>query len=86
MSSSRFEMIRAVLKPPVRLVAITFGDERPARARYDDEFASLDEAYAGFREKMPLGRWTVWLRGSGGQIIGVDSQLWEKAMGKTVKG
>jgi len=85
MSSSRFEMIRAVLKPPVHLLAITFGEERPAKSQYDIEFLSLAEAYAGFREKMPLGRWTVWLKGASGQTIGVDSELWERAMGKTVK-
>ena len=78
-------MIKAVLTPPVHLLAITFGEERPAKSQYDIEFATLEDAYAGFRKKMPFGRWTVWLRGSGGQVIGVDSQLWEKAMGKTVR-
>lgn len=86
MSSPRFEMIRAVLKPPVHLLAITFGEERPAKPQHDIEFATLEEAYAFFRKEKPQGQWTVWLKGSGGQEIGVDSQLWEKAMGKTVKG
>jgi hypothetical protein len=44
MSSSRFEMIKAVLKPPVHLLAITFGEEHPAKSRYDIEFATLEEA------------------------------------------
>lgn len=86
MSSSRFEMIRAVLKPPVHLLAITFDETRPAAPQYKEEFNSLEEAYAFFREKMPYGRWTVWLKGASGQGLGLDSQLWEKAMGKTVKG
>jgi len=86
MSSPRFEMLRAALKPPLRLLAVTFGEERPSRPQYDIEYATLEAAYAGFREKMPFGRWTVWLKGAGGQAIGVDSQLWEKAMGKAVKG
>lgn len=85
MSSSRFEMIKAVLTPPVHLLAISFGEERPAKSQYDIGFATLEDAYTGFREKMPFGRWTVWLRGSSGHVIGIDSQLWEKAMGKTVR-
>ena len=85
MSSSNFELIKSTLKPPVHLLAITFGEERPAKEQYDIEFATLEEAYDAFREKMPYGRWTVWLKGAGGQTIGVDSQLWEKAMGKPVK-
>jgi hypothetical protein len=86
MSSTRFEMLRAALKPPLKLLAITFGDERPSKPQYDIEFATLEDAYAGFREKTPFGRWTVWLKGAGGQAIGVDSQLWEKSMGKAIKG
>ena len=79
-------MIQKVLTPPVRLLAITFGDERPAKAAFDIEFATLDEAYAFFREKMPTGRWTVWLKGSTGQTFGLDSRLWEKSMGMAAKG
>jgi len=86
MSSSRFELIRDTLKPPVHLLAITFGEERPSKSQFDIEFSILEEAYDAFRQRMPFGRWTVWLKGVGGQTIGVDSRLWEKAMGKPVKG
>jgi hypothetical protein len=86
MASSRFEMLRAALKPPLRLLAITFGEKRPSKAHYDLEFATLEAAYAGFREKMPYGRWTVWLKGYGGVTIGVDSRLWEESLGKKASG
>ncbi len=78
-------MIGAVLKPPVHLLAITFGEERPANPQHDIEFATLEEAYAFFRKEKPSGRWIVWLRGASGQGLGLDSQLWEKGMDKPVK-
>lgn len=85
MSSYSYEMVRDILKPPVHMLAITFDNERPSRAQFDLEFATLEEAYDAFREKMPYGRWTVWLKGAGGKTIGLDSQLWEKVMGKRAK-
>ena len=85
MSASGYEMAKSVLKPPLRLLAITFGEERPAKSQYDIEFATLEEAYAFFRKEKPSGRWIVWLRGASGQGLGLDSQLWEKGMDKPVK-
>jgi hypothetical protein len=85
MSASGYEMAKAVLKPPVRLTAVTFDETRPAAPQYKEEFNSLEEAYAFFRKEKPSGRWIVWLRGASGQGLGLDSQLWEKGMDKPVK-
>ena len=72
------ELVNELLKPPIRLVAITPGTlPEEAGIRYREIFNSIDDAYAYFRQKMPEGRWLLWLQGSDGETISVDSQAFE---------
>jgi len=74
---SSYALANQLLKPPVRLLAVNAGAPPLGRGQYDESFDSIDAAYAFFRQKRPEGRWTLWLQGSDGQMIGVDSQAWE---------
>ncbi len=74
---SSYELANELLKPPVRLLAVNAGDPPLGRGQYGESFDSIDAAYAFFRQKRPEGRWTLWLQGSDGQVIGVDSQAWD---------
>lgn len=73
-----YELVKELLKPPIQLVAVTPGTI-PEGSQFDELFDSVDAAYAFFRQKRPEGRWTLWLQGSDGQMMGLDSQKFEKA-------
>lgn len=73
-----YQLVKELLKPPIRLVAVTPGTI-PEGSQFDEVFDSIDIAYAFFRQKRPEGKWTLWLQGSDGQMIGLDSQKLEKA-------
>jgi hypothetical protein len=73
------QLVRESLKPPVQLLAVSPGTlPKEAGIKYEKTFDSVDDAYAFFRQERPEGRWTLWLRGSDGQMMGIDSQRWEK--------
>ena len=75
-----YELVKKLLKPPIRLVAATPpGFSLPEKGQYEEAFDSIDTAYAFFRQKRPKGRWILWLQGSDGLMIGLDSQKLEKA-------
>ena len=80
-----FDIVKSILKPPLRITAITPEMVRPVKPQYDECFSSLEEAYAFFRKKRPKGRWIVWVQGSDGQEVPLDSKKWEEAMRKKRK-
>jgi len=63
-------------------MGITAGTSRLVKPQYGESFSSLEEVYAFFREKRPESRWLIWIQGSDGQGIGLDSKKWEEAIGK----
>ena len=73
-------LVRELLKAPMCLVAITPGYIPPLRVSFGcpGPFSTLEEVMAAFRRKRPEGRWLVWIRGVDGEMVGVDSQTWEK--------
>lgn len=77
-----YELAKSLLKPPLRVVGITAGTSRPVKPQYDESFSSLEEVYAFFRKKRPEGKWLVWIKGSDGQVLGLDSEKLEEAIGK----
>lgn len=81
MARPNFELVKSILKPPLRVLGVTTEIVRPVKLRYDEQFSSLEEAYAFFRKKRPKGRWIVWIQGSDGQEMHLDSKIWEEAMG-----
>jgi hypothetical protein len=73
------ELVRELLKPPIELVTISPGTlPEDAVIKYGKVFSSVDDAYAFLKQERPEGRWTLWLKGVDGQVIGVDSKGWEK--------
>lgn len=75
-----YQLAKELLKPPIRLVAVSAGTlPEEAGIKYTKSFDSVDNAYALFRQEQPKGRWILWLKGSDGQMIGLDSQKLERA-------
>ena len=73
-----YELVSESLKPPLRLIAVTPpGFVLPEESQYPETFDSIDTAYAFFRQMRPEGRWILWLQGSDGALMGVDSKMWE---------
>jgi len=81
MERPNFELVKSILKPPLRVLGVTTETVRPVKPQYDEQFSSLEEVYAFFRKKRPEGRWIVWIQGSDGQEMPLDSEKWEEAMG-----
>lgn len=77
-----YELAKSLLKPPLRILGIVPGTSQPTKLQYDEHFNSLEEVYGFFRRKRPEGRWLIWIQGSDGQEIGLDSKKWEEAIGK----
>ncbi len=82
MATPDYEVVKLLLKPPLRVIGITAQTVRPAKQEYDEHFASLEEVYAFFRKKRPEGRWLVWVQTSDGQEMPLDSKKWEQAIAK----
>ena len=82
MTKESYELAKSLLKPPLRILGIVPGTSRPTKLQYDEHFNSLEEVYAFFRKKRPEGRWLVWIQGSDSQVLGLDSEKWEEAIGK----
>lgn len=79
-----YQLVKELLKPPIRLVAVSPpGFSLPGKGQYEETFDSIDTAHAFFRQKRPKGRWILWLQGSDGLMVGLDSQKLEKAKGLT---
>jgi len=76
-----YELVKEMLKPPLRVLGITIETVRPVKPQYDEHFSSLEKVYAFFRKKRPEGRWLIWVQSSDGQEMSLDSKKWEKAMG-----
>jgi len=81
MERPNYELVKMLLKPPLRVLGISAETARPVKPQYDEQFSSLEEVYAFFRKKRPKGRWIIWIRGSDGQETFLDSKKWEEAMG-----
>lgn len=76
-----YELVKLLLKPPLRVIGINVQTVRPSKPQYDEHFSSLEEVYAFFRKKRQEGRWLIWVQGSDGQEMPLDSKEWEEAMG-----
>ena len=73
-----YQLVSESLKPPLRLIAVTPpGFVLPKESEYTENFYTIDAAYAFFRQMRPEGRWILWLQGSDGALMGVDSKMWE---------
>ena len=81
MATPDYEVVKLILKPPLRVIGINVGTVRPAKPQFDEQFNSLEEAYTFFRKKRPEGRWLVWVQSSDGQEMPLDSKKWEEARG-----
>jgi hypothetical protein len=69
MARPDYEIMRMLLKPPLRVIGITPGTDRPAKPQYNEHFGSLEDVYAFFRKKRPEGRWLIWVKDADGQGI-----------------
>lgn len=78
MARPDFELVKSILKPPLLIIGITAQMVRPVKPQYDEQFGSLEEAYAFFRKEQPKGRWIIWIQGSDGQEMPLDSKKWEE--------
>jgi len=81
MARPDYELVKMLLQPPLRVLGFTTETVRPVKPQYDEQFGHLEQVYAFFRKKRPKGRWIVWIQGSDGQEIHLDSKKWEEAMG-----
>lgn len=81
MEKLSYELVKLMLKPPLRVIGITAQTVRPAEPHFDEFFNSIDEVYTFFRQKRPVGRWLVWVQASNGQEMPLDSKKWEQAIG-----
>lgn len=80
MAREDYELVKALLKPPLRVLGITTEIEKPEKPQYDEQFNSLEEVYDFFRKKRPEGRWIIWVLSIDGQGMPLDSKEWEKAI------
>ena len=75
-----YYLLKELLKPPLHLIALSTQYEQPEKDQYNIRFDNLGQVYTFFREKRPKGRWIIWVRDSDGQVMGLDSQKWERGM------
>lgn len=80
MEKISYELVKLILKPPLRVIGVTAQTVRPPKPQYDEQFGSLEEVYAFFRKKRPEGRWLIWIQGSDGQEMPLDSRKLEEAI------
>jgi hypothetical protein len=49
MAKADYELVKELLKPPLRVMGITPGTDQPEKPQFEEHFGSLEEAYTFFR-------------------------------------